>query len=375
MNPVSMAVIGLRGMGKVHVNSIVQSPRAELVAVADTNAALATEVAQTHQVRSYTDYHHLLEREQLDAVVVATPHWLHAPMALDIMEAGLHAFVEKPIAIRVSEADHMVRTARENDLVLAVGHNYRTFPGNVKLKEIIDSGRIGPIYRILWQWLENRPEAYYQRDIWRCTWKHAGGGVLMNQTSHDLDLLCWLAGAPTEVSAMVGNWAHQHEVEDTAIASIRFASGAYANIQLSTCSHCLNYRQIFGENGGILFQDERNANVQTPQIFRLGLYGESIRQTIQHNSTTTGMPELEWQDVDCADSTSPTLLDSFIAAILDGGEPITDGVTARCTLELINAIILAGTRKKVVSLPLDRDEYDELMDELISGRTTLQRGH
>ena len=89
--------------------------------------------------------------------------------------------------------------------MVAVGHQYRTFPGNVMMKEIVDSGLIGDLNRILWQWLEARPETYYDRDIWRCTWEHAGGGVLMNQTSHDLDLLCLLAGDPVEVSAMIRN--------------------------------------------------------------------------------------------------------------------------------------------------------------------------
>ena len=368
MTQLNAAVIGVRSMGRSHARSIAQDPRTELVAVADIDEDVARAAVPDQQVRVYTDYRRMLEQENLDVVVIATPHWLHAPMALDALGAGLHTFVEKPIANRVSEADRMIQAAQDKDLVLAVGHNYRTFPANLKLKEIIDSGQIGAIYRVLWQWLENRPEAYYDRDIWRCTWKHAGGGVLMNQTSHDLDLLCWLVGDPVEVSAIIGNWAHQHEVEDTAIANIRFASGACATVQLSTCSQSLNYRQIFGDQGGIILQEERNANVQVPQIFRLARYGEPLRQTIQHSSTSTGQPEFAWEDIDCEEMTSPTLLDSFIRAILDQGQPITDGPTSRRTLELINAIILSGVRHQVVTLPLDRGEYDDLMEELISGR-------
>jgi predicted dehydrogenase len=372
MKTLRTAVVGLKGMGRGHLNELAQNPRASLTAVADIDAESAASVAAQHGARSYSDYRALLEKEGLDAVVFATPHHLHAPMALDALAAGLHVFVEKPIAIRVSEADRMVEAAAAKERVLAVGHNYRTFPANLKLKALLP--QLGSIHRILWQWLENRPESYYDRDIWRATWRHAGGGVLMNQTSHDLDLMCWLFGAPAEVSSMVINRGHKHEVEDTAIANIRFASGALANVQLSTVSHRLNYRQIAGDKGTILMQDETNANVQVPQVFRLGRYDRPVSQIITDTQGATGQPQPDWEEIDCADAASPTLLASFVDACLDGGAPITDGDSARTTLELINAIILSGVRKKVVALPLDRDEYDALMDELISGKVKVSRG-
>ena len=371
MTDLRIAVVGLKGVGKGHVQALARHPRTDLVAVADVAADAAAQTAEEYGATAYTDYRELLDKQQLHAIVFATPHHLHAPMALDALEAGVHTFVEKPLAIRVSEGDRMVQTARDKNLVLAVGHNYRTFPGNVKLKEILDSGQLGTVHRVLWQWLENRNEAYYQRDIWRCTWRHAGGGVLMNQTSHDLDLLCWLVGRPVEVSAMIANQAHEHEVEDTAIASIRFANSAFANVQLSTYSHRLNYRQITGDNGTILFQDERNANVNIPETFRLGLYPHSNRALIRGDTPGTQQPEPDWRDVDCSDATSPKLLESFVDAALGGEPPITDGASALVTLELINAIILSGVRRKVVSLPIDRDEYDELFDELSSGKTKV----
>ena len=368
MEDLRMAVIGIRGMGRGHVAGINAHPRARLVAVADTDLDRAGQIAAEHEARAYPDYQEMLSREDLDAVAIATPHHLHAPMTLAALEAGLHVLVEKPLAIRVSEGDRMVSRAREQGRVLAVGHNYRTFPANIRLKQIVGSGQLGAIHRVLWQWLENRPESYYDRDVWRCTWEHAGGGVLMNQTSHDLDLLCWLFGPPVEVSAMIGNRAHRHEVEDTAIASVRFAGDAQANVQLTTCDRRLNYRQIAGDCGEILFQDEINANVVIPQIFRLGIYREPVTRTIRESPDLTGQPEPEWQDVDCSDAASPTLLESFIDAILEGGQPITDGDSALVTLELINAIILSGIRRRVVSLPVDRNEYDELMDNLVSGK-------
>lgn len=372
MTPLQFGVIGLRSMGGVHVREIVQHTHARLTAVVDTDEALVRTTAEQHNAQPYTDYRRMLDEQRLDAVVIATPHMLHAPMALDALDAGAHVFVEKPIANRVSEADRMVRLAAERNLVLAVGHNYRTFPGNIMLKRLIDGGQIGPVSRVHWQWLENRPEAYYKRDIWRCTWRHSGGGVLMNQTSHDLDLFCWLMGAPVEVSAMIGNRGHEHEVEDTAIACIRFDNGAYATVQLSTCSTCLNSRHIWGEDGEIIFQDTRNANVHTPETFRLGRYHTSIRETIRTDANVTGQPDVTWEDLDCSDIESPTLLDSFITAIFGDGRPITDGASGLRTLELINAIILSGVRKTVVPFPVDRAAYDEVFDALSTGRIKIE---
>ena len=180
MNRLRFGVIGLKGMGGGHVRGIASSDRAELAAVADIDLELARQTAAEHGANAYTDYREMIGSEDLDAVVVATPHHLHGPMGLYSLEAGLHTFIEKPIAVAVSEADRLVEAAQHRNLKLAVGHNYRTFPGNRAMKQLIEEGALGEIYRVLWMWLDTRSEAYYQRDIWRCTWEHAGGGVLMN---------------------------------------------------------------------------------------------------------------------------------------------------------------------------------------------------
>ena len=367
---VRFGVVGLKGMGGQHVREISGLDRAELVAVADLDLDYARQVGEERGARAWGDYREMIASEDLDAVVIATPHHLHAPMGLDCLEAGLHTFVEKPIANTVSEADRMIEAAQARDLKLAVGHNYRTFPGNRALKRLIDDGALGEIYRVLWMWIETRPEVYYDRDIWRCTWEHAGGGVLMNQTSHDLDLLCWMVGDPVAVSAMMCNWGHRVEIEDTVVANIRFASGAHANVQLSTCDRRLNYRQISGDLGTIEFRDEKNANSKVPDVFRLGRYESPMRAFIK--GAKGHQPNISWEDVP-SDEGGPTLMESFVSAILDGGEAITDGVTARRTLELINAIVLSALRKEEVAMPVDRGRYDELMEDLKRGETQVDR--
>ena len=295
-------------------------------------------------------------------------------MALAALERGLHVYVEKPIATRISDADRLVATAAQAGRILVVGHQYRTYRGNLRLKQLVDSGAIGDVQRVVWQWLELRAEAYYARDRWRCTWEHAGGGVLLNQASHDIDLICWLFGPPAEVTAVVGNRGHQHEVEDTAIATVRFHSGVIASLQFSTWDRCLNYRQIAGERGSILFQDERDANVPgVPDLFRLVRYKHPLAAMVAGGAQPVGRLDLTWEDVDCAEADSPTLFDSFATAALDGGTPITDGASARVTTELICGILLAGLRRQVVTFPVDRAAFDELMDELIAGKVQVPR--
>ena len=372
MSPIRLGVIGLRGMGGGHVRAVSKHPDARLLAVAEIDASLAETVAGRHDARAYTDYHRMLEEQPLDGVIIATPHVLHAPMTLNALDAGMHVLTEKPIAMRVSEGDRMVHRAEERGLILAVGHNYRTFPGNLMLKRLIDEGQVGPLYRVHWQWLENRPDSYYQRDRWRCTWRQAGGGVLMNQTSHDLDLLCWLVGKPVEVSAMIGNYAHTHEVEDTVVATIRFQTGAYATLQLSTCGSSLNSRHLWGEQGEIVFRDTRNANVHIPEHFQIGRYRTSFHETIRTDPNIAGQPDISWEDIDCSGLEHPSLLDSFINAVRGKGRPVTDGVSALQTLELINAIILSGVRKRVVTLPIDRDDYDAVFEDLCRGNYALK---
>ena len=367
------AVVGVRGIGGRHVQTVAAHPRAELVAVADLDVEAGRGAAEPHRARAWETLGQLLEREsELDAVILATPHHLHAPMSLAALERGLHVYVEKPIATRISDADRVVEAASRAGRVLAVGHQYRTYPGNVRLKQIVDT-ELGDVQRIVWQWLEARPETYYARDPWRCRWAEAGGGVLLNQASHDIDLLCWLFGPASEVSATVGNRGHDHEVEDTAVATVRFASGVVASLQFSTWNRRLSYRQIDGDAGAVIWKDESNANVpDAPETFRLGRYHRPLAQLIPDpESALTAQPEPAWEDVDCAAVDSPTLFDSFVAAILDGGVPITDGASARGTTELICGILLAGLRHQVVTFPVDRGAFDELMDDLITGRLSV----
>ena len=376
MDSVRYGVIGIKGVGGKHLSMAREHENVELTALVDLDETAVKAQSQELGVRAFTDYRELLDAGIVDAVSIATPHHLHAIIGLECLKAGVHVFTEKPLANRVSDADAMIKTARAHDLKLCVGHQYRTYQTPQTMKHLIDTGAIGNIMRLLWTWIEFRPESYYARDIWRQTWRHAGGGVLMNQTSHDLDLICWLIGEPVQVSAMIGTQFHQIEVEDMVCANVLFANGAFGSIQL-TINQPRGYsiRQIAGDKGTIAIPDVQSLTNNREDHILLGTYEASLTDLVGRTRGIAGQPEISWQPVELQveQGGHDVLMDSFINAILNGGEPLVNGVSARPAVELINAIVLSAMRKKTVDVPVDREEYDELFEALSSGSLQTPR--
>jgi predicted dehydrogenase len=376
MDSVRYGVIGIKGVGSKHVNMAREHENVELTALVDLDEAAVKAQSQELGVRAFTDYREMLNAGIVDAVSIATPHHLHAIIGLECLNAGVHVFTEKPLANRVSDADAMIETAKAQDLKICVGHQYRTYRTPQTMKHLIDTGAIGNIMRVLWTWIAFRPESYYARDIWRQTWRHAGGGVLMNQTSHDLDLICWLIGEPVQVSAIIGNQFHQIEVEDVVCANVLFENGAFGSIQL-TINQPIGYsiRQVAGDKGMIAIPDVQSLAGDAEDDFLLGTYANSLTELVDGTASIAGQPEVSWQPVELRDALGAhdALMDSFIDAILNGGEALVNGVSARPAVELINAIVLSAMRKKTVDLPVDREEYDELFEGLSSGSLQTPR--
>ena len=376
MDSVRYGVIGIKGVGRIHIDLVREHENVELTALVDLDEAAVKAQSQELGVRAFTDYREMLDAGIVDAVSIGTPHHLHAIIGLDCLKAGVHVFTEKPLANRVSDADAMIETAKAGDLKLCVGHQYRTYRTPQTMKHLIDAGAIGNIMRVLWTWIAFRPESYYARDIWRQTWRQAGGGVLMNQTSHDLDLICWLIGKPVQVSAMIGNQLHQIEVEDMVCANVLFENGAFGSIQL-TINQPIGYsiRQIAGDKGTLMIPDVQSLAGEQEDHILLGTYRDSLTKMVNQTEGIAGQPDISWQPVGPRPEPGghKGVMDSFIDAILNGGEPLVSGVSARPAVELINAIVLSAMRKKTVDLPVDRGEYDELFEALSSGSLQTPR--
>ncbi|NDL67395.1 Gfo/Idh/MocA family protein [Anaerotalea alkaliphila] len=230
MKKFRVGIIGCGNIFPMHAYPVAHGERTELVAVCDVKEDRLREKAEAFGCRGYTDYREMLEKESLDVVHLCTPHHLHAPMAIRAMEMGCHVLTEKPMAIRLEDAEAMVETARRTGKTLGVIFQNRYNPGSVLIKETLESGALGKVRtaRAMVTW--DRSDEYYSKSDWKGTWEMEGGGVLIDQAIHTMDLMRWFIDAPiTKIFANLSNRAHDRiEVEDVAEGVLHFENGAVA---------------------------------------------------------------------------------------------------------------------------------------------------
>jgi UDP-N-acetyl-2-amino-2-deoxyglucuronate dehydrogenase len=231
---VRFALVGPGKVAALHAAALGRIPDARLVAVAGRDPGRTAAFAEPIGARADAGLTETIERGGVDAVVLCTPHPSHAEQALEAAEAGLAVIVEKPLALDPAEADRVIARCRENGVLLSVISQRRWYPAVRRVKAAIDDGRIGAPALATLEVLGWRGPEYYAMDAWRGTRAGEGGGVLVNQAVHQLDLLCWFMGEPVEVDGFTANVNHPEiEVEDTAVAVVRFASGALATLTTS----------------------------------------------------------------------------------------------------------------------------------------------
>ncbi|HEV2126666.1 MAG TPA: Gfo/Idh/MocA family oxidoreductase [Chloroflexota bacterium] len=367
-------VIGIKGAGRGHVSAVqalAAEGRATLAAVCDIDEGAAKRAAaQAGEeapggglVAAYRNYQDMLSRERLDVVAIATPHYLHAPMTLAAIAAGAHVICEKPIAIAVSEADRMIEAARQAGKLLAIGHQGRFSPSAQTAKQLIGpDAATGELVRVAWLSGGIRTQAYYDSGDWRGTWSEEGGGTLINQKVHDLDRLCWFAGRPVEALALTGNFHHQVEpgIETLASAVLRWENGAQGVVQLSiTDGATLSRQEFHGQKAALVIDSEHGV--------RLGRYARTIEQHVAGAGGRMERLDVTWEDVPVNKAEREgrvAMYTQFLDAAASGGKPLCAGEDGRDALEVVNAIILSAFRKRPVSLPVDRGEYDALLEEL-----------
>ncbi|MDD3726159.1 MAG: Gfo/Idh/MocA family oxidoreductase, partial [Candidatus Ratteibacteria bacterium] len=216
---VKIGVIGVGGMGSAHCKMMKDIEEAELVFVCDIDKDVAESKGKEFNVPSFTDYKKAIKSKLADAVIIATPHWVHPEIAIYAFNNNLHVLSEKPIAVTVSDADRMIKAAKKNKKIFAVMYQRRTEPWVRKLRELIVEKRIiGEITRTLCIDPWYRAQAYYDSGTWRATWKGEGGGVLINQAPHTIDIFTTVAGLPVKVETKTRTRLHKIEVEDEVCA-------------------------------------------------------------------------------------------------------------------------------------------------------------
>ena len=316
---------------------------AELVAVAGRKPAKTEEFARKHGAeRWYTSYDQLIRDEGIDAVAISTPHYLHFPQTIAAVERGLHVLVDKPMAINLVEADGMIKAAEKKGVKLGVIFEFRFDPSVEKLKKMVDEGRFGRLImgEAVVEW--HRTQEYYDRSDWRGRWATEGGGALINQAIHTIDLLLWLMGDVELLWALVGTFAHRIEVEDLAVAALKFRNGAYGVIQGSTAIYpgLPTRLEIHGVDG--------TAVLEGNTLKVLAVRGEEAGGGGEGSKELASWARPEAVPID----NHVRLIRDFAKAVEEDRQPRVDGREGRRSLEVIRGIYLSGRTGQVVRFPL-----------------------
>ena len=322
----------------------------ELVAICDTDIGAGQARAKKYGCAFFDDSGAMLRATKPDIAVVATPHPFHKTLAIEALQSGCHVLVEKPIAVSVEEADEMSDAARATQRILAVNFQQRLRPEILAARAVMDAGGIGDITRIDLVSIWNRTPAYYRSGGWRGTWRGEGGGILLNQAPHDLDLLCFLMGAPSRVLALTRTLFHDIEVEDSAQAILEWPQGALGSVHLSTAEAGVEWKLDFLGTRGLLQIRHGSATLHS--------FESDLRTAMAQTEATSVDPAMRSETLALAQGASNhrAVYRNFHAA-LRGEEALScDAAGAIASLELANAMILSSYREKFVALPLDRGE-------------------
>ena len=358
IDKVRIGVIGTGGMGSGHCARMHEIEEAQLTCVCDIEPEVARAVGEKYGVPWFTNARDLLTSRLVDAVLIATPHYFHPPIAIEAFKRRIHVLSEKPIAVTVSAADKMIAAAEKSGCVFGVMYQMRALGRMQLAKRIIADGRIGEIYRTSMVVGWYRSQAYYDSGGWRATWTGEGGGVLINQAPHFLDLYAWLAGLPVKLRGQTRTRLHDIEVEDEAFAVLEYANGAHGYLYAST-TEVPGHEQIeiCGDLGKVMIQDG---------TIRVWQNKQSITEHARSATEMWGSPGSEELTLEIPEGhgSHQEITRNFCRAILYQEPLIAPGAEGLWAVELINATILSGHTGKEVTIPVDRRKYDRLLNEL-----------
>lgn len=373
MKQVRLGVIGCGGMARAHMRYFESIPGLKFTAAADNFSANLDMVTAEHGVEGFTDGMKLIKSGSVDAIMICTPHYFHPDLSIAGMKAGLHVLTEKPVAVTAHEAARVEKVhAKYPKLVYAAMFQIRAHPLWQRIHRTLHNGELGCIQRVNWivtNWF--RTMAYYNQAEWRATWKGEGGGVLLNQCPHNLDLLCWLLGSPSEVRAFLSLGKYHHiEVEDEVTAYMTWdgqkkglihpkgATGVF--VTTTGESPGTDRLEIVGDRGKLVLENGKLSITQTH---------ESVMQFCVDTEEAFGQPGKD--DITIAtggdDPGHRVVTANFIQAIQKPGTPlICSGESALPELELGNAMLYSGLINESVKIPMKRAAFDKHLKDLIA---------
>ena len=359
---VKVGIVGIGNMGSAHAKSIFSGniKGMELAAVCDIAESKRLWADENLPgVPCYEDYKEMIDSGVCDTVIVATPHYFHSPIAIYAFEKGKNVLTEKPAGVYTKQVEEMNAAAKKSGKVFGIMYNQRTNPKFQKMREIVQSGELGELKRCIWiitNWY--RTQAYYDSGTWRATWAGEGGGVLLNQCPHNLDLLQWICGLPCRVRAFChnGKW-HQIEVEDDVTAYLEFPNGATGVFVTTTAdAPGTNRFEITLERGKLVAEHDKLTFFELEQSERDFCFTATggFEQPAGHEVTI---------ELDGKNPQHVGVLNAFAGAILRGEPLVANGTEGIRGLELSNAMHLSSWTDQTVTLPIDEALFLEKLNE------------
>ena len=360
-HPLRIGVIGIGNIGFVHTTCIFQGcvTGAVLAAICDQKAHMKPEMAENFPgVPFYTDYRELLQDPDVDAVIVSVPHPSHSDIAMEAFAAGKHVLVEKPMDITLSKGKALCEAARRSGKRFGIMFNQRTGQLFAKAREIVRSGQLGQLKRSVWiitNWY--RTQHYYDSGTWRATWIGEGGGVLVNQAPHQLDLWQWICGMPERITAFCSEAKyHQIEVEDDATIVARFPGGAEGIFVTSTGEYPgTNRLEISGSKGKLVLENGK---------LKWWCLREDERTFCMHSDASFAHIPMDYTEMEETEEKHghQKILQNFANAILFDEPLLAPGYDGIHELTIQNAAYLSAWKGSIpVSLPFDEAEYDRFL--------------
>ena len=366
MDMVKVGIVGVGNIGELHSRNVYESPLCKLTAVCDINPKAFNRVYEPAkaETKCFTDLDKFLTEGDVELVIIAVPHYDHPSIAIKAMNAGKHIIVEKPIAVHKTAAEELIREGEKHpELVQAAMFCQRELNAHKVIKRLIDQGELGRIARINWiitNWF--RSQRYYDSGDWRASWRGEGGGVLLNQCPHQLDLMQWFFGMPNKVRAAVkfGKY-HDIEVEDEVNAYLEYPNGTVGNFIASTGEMPgTNRLEITAEKGRLVYENgvlEFLRNEQETSVYckttesSFGIL-QPWKCTIPYEKDTVSCHRL--------------ILENVARAIRNGEKlvaPMAEGIRG---LELGNAMLLSGWKDSDITLPIDGVDFEDRLNKLIA---------
>jgi predicted dehydrogenase len=361
MKTVKIGLIGIGNIAQLHLKNISNIKKIEISALCDLAKSKAEKASTEYGGQVFTNYRKLLKAKICNAILICTPHYEHTTIGIDALKAGYHVLVEKPISVHKADCERLIAAHKNKTQVFAAMFNQRTDPHYRKVKQLIDDGELGPIQRVNWiitDWF--RPNIYYRSSSWRATWAGEGGGVLLNQCPHQLDLLQWLCGMPAGVRAFCGiGKRHKIETEDEVTAYFEYANGA-TGVFVTTTGETpgTNRLEICGDKGKVVVEEGKvifTRNEIAANKFSKTTKDSFSKPAVRHiNIPTKGYGGQHAE-----------IVENFADAILKGRKLIAPAREGINSVELANAMLYSSLMDKTVKLPLNGKAFERKLKQLI----------